>query len=132
MFALVGQAGPGADQAHLAAQYIDELGKLIQAQAAQEATAGDQTFVGAIQLGHRAVGSHQILQVALVNQSVGIDRHRPEFVTTEQAASKPDSILRKQDWARGDQLDGKGYQHAYREQERRARQNESGVQYSFP
>ena len=62
-------------------------GKFVQAQATQEAAAGNQTFVGAIKLGHGASRSHQVPKMPLVDLGVGIDHHRAELEATERLAA---------------------------------------------
>jgi hypothetical protein len=81
---------PRADDGHLAAQHVDELRQLVDAELAHEpADRGDPRIV--LDLEHRA--ALLVLLLERRAQLLGVHDHRPELEHVEEAAVQPDALL---------------------------------------
>ena len=86
-----------ADDAHLAAEDVDQLGEFIEAGAAQEATESSHPRVAFDLEEHTTVGLVEMLQV--LQLLFRVDLHCAEFEDPEPAASQPESLLAEEDRA---------------------------------
>ena len=88
---------PGAHQAHVALQDVEELGKLINARLPQELPHGRQARV-LFDLEHRAVRLVQALDLPLSFGRIG--HHGPELVQAKPALVEADALLNRRRPAR--------------------------------
>lgn len=100
-FKLLRQAGPGPNEAHLAAQDVEELGQFIKAGTTNQPAPFDQARVsGTIQFGHGFVGLDQMLDVGLMDIGGCLKVHAPELVNSEAFAIPAHPGLPEEDTSR--------------------------------
>src|SRR5882672_7752481 len=107
--------GARPDEAHLTGQHVEELRKLVEAAATQEAARSrDPRVVGDLEDGAR--GLAQVLELRL--SPAGVFHHRPELHHPEAPLVEADPLLHEEDRAGRVALDGQGDEAEYREQQR--------------
>ena len=90
------QTGPRTNQAHLTAEYIEQLGYLIEPRGAQQNSAPYQSRIPvSVQLDHRLLESNQSFHVCLVNLSVRSRMHASELIDRKTTATPADTGLPK-------------------------------------
>lgn len=84
------------NEAHFAAEDIDQLGKFIQTGGAEQPSSWQQSRVApGIQLYHGGIRSDQGFIIILVAGSIGPQSHRAKFVDLEATSALPDPFLAK-------------------------------------
>ena len=99
----MGGAGTGSHEAHLAEDHVEKLWQFIEAARAKEPSSGNHAGISDdIELGHPAVGLHQLIEVILVALGVRIDLHASKLKHHKAPSLKADAFLLKEDrpWRR--------------------------------
>src|SRR3974377_269589 len=126
-------AGTRPNEAHFAAEHVEELRQFIQSHRPKNTSPGnDARITGGVELCHRAIRLYELVHVTLVTLGLDIDLHSSELREYETFSPVAYALLPKKNRPGRNELNPQRDEDHDRQPEGQTQQNTGDVENAFP